>query len=73
MLSQLPVKNGGSKVAQRIAFLTTEIEALKALLPQPAIGMRVQNAGQPSLMVPINSPATKVGHPILQLHRIPPV
>ena len=58
--SQLPLKNGGTKIAARIAHLILQIEGLKASLPAPMNGMRGHSTGQASMMVPINSPESKV-------------
>ena len=58
--NHLPLKNGGTKIAARIAYLSSQIGALKASLPIPTYGMRDQNARQASLMVPINSCELKV-------------
>lgn len=57
-MSGLPLKDGGAKIAQRVAALTAEIATVRSSLPTAAAGMRGSSvAAYSSMMVPVNSPS----------------
>ncbi len=54
-MSGLPLKDGGAKIAQRVASLTAEIAAVRAGMPTAPVGMRGTPSTSGSVMVPVNT------------------
>ena len=66
--SRLPLKDGGAKIAQRIATLSAEIASVRSGMPTGAAGMRGSSAPSSSLMVPVTSLSQVTSHPLMSLH-----